>query len=102
MVDGLKKQLEEGVPASSMTGTAQKKAVQYLSIRRKKGSSGISVSYNTEACRYHGYSALVSNHAKDRFEAKKKYRPTIHLHVFCSVSALQEELRAATNKLDHT
>lgn len=36
MVDGLKKQLEEGIPASSMAGTDQKKAAQYLSVRRKK------------------------------------------------------------------
>ena len=78
IVDGLKKQLEEGVPASSMAGTAQKKIAQYLSIRRKKGGSGISVSYNIqacrEACRYHGYFALVSNHEKDRFAALRKYR----------------------------
>ena len=78
MVDGLKKQLEEGIPAISMTAAAQKKIAKYLSVRRKRGSSTITVSYNTEkckeACRYHGYFALVSNHENDRFEALRKYR----------------------------
>lgn len=78
MVDGLKKQLEEGVPVSSMTATAKKKVEKYLSVRRKKGGSAVLVSYNPEACReacrYHGYFALVSNHEKNQFEALKKYR----------------------------
>jgi hypothetical protein len=75
-IDELKKMLEEGVPADAMTDAAQKKVAKYLVVRKTKG--GLSVSYNEgaykEACKYHGYFALVANCEKDRFNALEKYR----------------------------
>jgi hypothetical protein len=77
-IANLKKMLEEGVQISDMTDTAQKKATKYLIIRKTKGDRIISITYNEEAyknaCRYHGYFALISNREKDRFNALEKYR----------------------------
>jgi len=77
-IDELKQLIEEGIPIETLTDTAQKKAAKYLTVRRAKDGHIRSITYNEkacmEACKYHGYFALVSNHEKDRFEALKKYR----------------------------
>lgn len=77
-IDELKKMTEEGTPISAMTDTAQRKAAKYLLVKQTKDGRILSVDYNvktcTEACRYHGYFALVSNYEKDKFNALKKYR----------------------------
>jgi hypothetical protein len=77
-IEELKKMLEEGSPIDAMTDAAQKKAAKYLITRKTKGGRLLSISYNEkaykEACKYHGYFALVSNREKDRFNALVKYR----------------------------
>lgn len=77
-IEELKKIIEKGAPEEELSITAQKRAGKYLNIKRSKDGSIQSVSYREEecmeACRYHGYFALVSNHEKDCFEALKKYR----------------------------
>ena len=77
-IDELKKMLEEGTPIDTFTDATQKKAAKYLNIKKAKDGHILSVTYNEEAykdaCKYHGYFALVSNHEKDRFNALEKYR----------------------------
>ena len=77
-IEELKKALEEGTSFDAMTDAAQKKAAKYLFIRKTKDGRIISVTYNEEACfdacKYHGYFALISNREKDRFNALEKYR----------------------------
>jgi len=77
-MEELKRMIEEGTAMDELTAGAQKKARKYLHIRRTKNGQIQSVTYKEaeclEACKYHGYFALVTNHEKDRFEALKKYR----------------------------
>ena len=77
-IEELKKTLEEGTLIKDMTDASQKKAAKYLIVRKTKGGRIKSIAYNEKACRdackYHGYFALVSNHEKDRFNALEKYR----------------------------
>lgn len=77
-IEELKRMIEEGGPIDELSTAAQKRAGKYLNIRQTKEGEIVSVSYKegkcNEACRHHGYFALVSNHEKDCFEALKKYR----------------------------
>ena len=77
-IEELKKMIEEGTPLDAMTDMAKKKVAKHLIVRKMKGSSAMSVAYNEEAyknaCKYHGYFALISNCEKDRFNALEKYR----------------------------
>jgi hypothetical protein len=77
-IEELKKMIEEGIPLDTMTDAAKKKVAKYLIVRKAKGRSAMSITYNEEAykdaCKYHGYFALVSNCEKDRFNALEKYR----------------------------
>jgi len=77
-IDELKKMLEEDTPLDALTNTAQKKAAKYLIIGKTKDGRITSITYNEEACndacKYHGYFALISNREKDRFNALEKYR----------------------------
>lgn len=77
-IEELKRMIEKGSPIEELSTAAQKRAGKYLNIRQTKEGEIVSVSYKeekcNEACRHHGYFALVSNHEKDCFEALKKYR----------------------------
>jgi len=77
-IDELKKMLEEGTSIDTLTEATQRKAAKYLAIKKAKDGHILSVAYNEEAykeaCKYHGYFALVSNREKDRFNALEKYR----------------------------
>ena len=70
--------IESGVELGELSNEALRIAEKYLLIARKRGSGGLSVAYNKrkldEACKLHGFFALVANHEKDRFVALEKYR----------------------------
>jgi hypothetical protein len=77
-IEELKNTLEKGALIEAMTDAAQKKVAKYLIVRETKGGRIKSIAYNEkacqDACKYHGYFALVSNREKDRFNALEKYR----------------------------
>ena len=75
-IEELKRMLSEGVEIDDLTETAQKKVSRYLVVRKSKGGRTITYNENAckDACKYHGYFALVSNREKDRFNALEKYR----------------------------
>jgi transposase len=72
----LRRVVEDGIDVGDLPQNAQNKATKYLRIKRRRGS--INVSFNEAACseakKYHGFFALVSNCEKDPFECLRKYR----------------------------
>ena len=72
----IKKMVEEGIPLSGLSETAQEKVRKYLVI--KTWGKTTNISFNEKACalvkQYHGFFALVSNSEKDTFSALSKYR----------------------------
>jgi hypothetical protein len=72
----LKAQIERG--ETEFTDSAQKKIDKYLSCSRKGRGGQLKVGFNdktiTEAKKYFGYFALVSNQAMDTFTALENYR----------------------------
>jgi hypothetical protein len=89
-IEELKKTLEEGTSMEDITDEARKKAEKYLIIRKTKGKQAMSIAYNEEACRdackHHGYFALVSNREKDRFDALEKYRQREKVEEYFKIS----------------
>ena len=77
-VADVKQLIEDGVKLDQLSKEAQRTAKKYLVISKKRGSKGLSVTYDKEkldeACELHGFFALVANHEKDRFTALEKYR----------------------------
>jgi hypothetical protein len=72
----LKAQIQRG--ETEFTPSAQKKIDKYLSCSKKGRGGQLKVGFNdkaiTEAKRYFGYFALVSNHTMDTFTALENYR----------------------------
>jgi len=72
----LKTQIEEG--KTEFTESAQKKIDKYLTCSRKGRGGQLKVGFNdkaiTEAKKYFGYFALVSNQTMDTFTALENYR----------------------------
>jgi transposase len=68
--------LEEGVPLSELSETAQMKVSKYITI--KTWGKTTSITFNEKACaqakQHHGFFTLVSNSEKDTFTALSKYR----------------------------
>ena len=65
-VADVKQLIESGVELEKLSKEAQRIAEKYLLISKRRGSKGLSVSYNKEkldeACELHGFFALVANH----------------------------------------
>jgi transposase len=72
----LRRTIEEGIDLDGLPQGAQNKAAKYLHIRRWGNCTH--VSFNEAACseakKYHGYFALVSNCEREPFECLRKYR----------------------------
>ena len=72
----LKATIERGKGVACLSESARKKADKYLHVARR--GSHVCVTINEAACseakKYHGYFALVSNCEKDPFECLRKYR----------------------------
>ena len=75
-VDEVKELLENGTAVESLSTSGQAIAKKYLKTSRRKGrfTCDYQVAVCQEACKYHGFFALISNHEKDRFLALRKYR----------------------------
>jgi transposase len=72
----LKKLLEAGTLAGELSAPAQEKAEKYFAVKVWGGKTTAAPNDKAikEACRWHGYFALVSNKEKDPFECLRKYR----------------------------
>ena len=72
----LKTNIEKGTDVTDLPEGIQRKAEKYLHIVRR--GSHIRVTINEAACseakKYHGYFALISNCEKEPFECLRKYR----------------------------
>jgi len=72
----LKRTIEEGLNISDMSPSAQKKIEKYLYLNQEEGH--IQITFNEKTCseakKYHGYFALVSNSEKNPFDCLYKYR----------------------------
>lgn len=72
----LKSVIESGIPIEELPEKSRHKAEKYLSIRQRGNKTMVSFNDKAcrEACRYHGFFALVSNKEKEPFECLRKYR----------------------------
>lgn len=72
----LKTALESGIPVEELPKRSQDRAEKYLVIRHWGGRLMVSFDDKAcqEACRYHGFFALVSDKEKEPFESLRKYR----------------------------
>jgi transposase len=72
----LKDSIEKGTDVAGLSENVRKKAEKYFHFARR--GSHIRVTFNEAACseakKYHGYFALVSNCEKEPFECLRKYR----------------------------
>jgi transposase len=87
--------LEDGAATAELDDAAQKKAAKYLVVRIR--GKNVHISFNekacAEACKYHGYFAIVSNSEKDTFAALLKYRKREYI---------EDYFRAAKQNADST